>query len=669
VGARAVAGVAAAILTGVCVFSRPALSTPGPGAAVTEPAPFPDPARLKELRLRIREDRTDVEARRALADLLGDSPTIEGRREAAEALVEALLVDEDDPDLWLSLARVRERQKFLGESRGAYLRAAAIAPRRFEIWNELAAQELLRYQRFHFDTYRISADRSNRTALDIDPEAPGAVWRQLRLEYLAGRTGGVDSLARIWRRLAPGDPWPRLVRGLRWLEEDDFARAEREFEAGLALLDSLGRREFETLGTVDAEEDRLSGESADSVRYVTDYWRWRDPTPADLTNPRLLEHYARMVQAEICFSLEDRGLRGWRHAPGALLVKYGVPPGWTYARDVRRGGASRLSASVAYAPRSLVVRYGSPETDITFRLIDFAMNGVYVHPPSTFNAVDRFRAAHPAFYADPFEDPDRDQEVEILRFLDREGRGRTELLVALAESEWGGEVLAEPERLVSRVGIYDPRWTIREEDIRDWTPFRRGPDRRLLGRFPFEGLRDSLIVGIETTDLDGTGRSARFFPLSPAPDDGVGPLLSDIAFLREPRFDDEVATYAWADGTALPNPGHRYAPGEQIAIAFETYHLALDETGNHRVEIRITVNRVTRSGLQRIVFGSGAYQSELVFDGSAAGDRLEQLLGLALPVLREGDYAVGVEVRDRITGLSDAGRVDFTVRLPRGDVE
>ena len=45
----------------------------------------------------------------------------------------------------------------------------------------------------------------------------------------------------VWQRAEPDDPWPRLIRGLRWNQKQDYNRAAREFEAGFARLDSFNR--------------------------------------------------------------------------------------------------------------------------------------------------------------------------------------------------------------------------------------------------------------------------------------------------------------------------------------------------------------------------------------------------------------------------------------------
>jgi len=625
---------------------------------------------LETLRHNIQTDRADLESRRLLADLLADCPSIEARREAAEALEEALRVTETDVDIWIRLARLRQRQRFLGESRRAYRRVLELAPGAEKAWDELAAQELRRFQRFDSDAYLESADETNRTALALAPGNLRAIRRQLRIEYMAGREAGVDSLARLWRRAAPEDPWPRLIRGLLHAGRGEFNRAERAFRGGVARLDSLDRVHFETLATIDPDADLLSSESPDSARFVRDYWRWRDPTPADGVNQRLLEHYARLVAAELAFALEDRGLRGWDHAPGRALVRYGVPRNWKYSSGVNRAEAVRISARSSYAPSAVSVRYGTEDVDLTFRFIDFAMNGVYVHEPNAFSGTDRFLDATPNHYELPFEDPVLHQDVEVLRFVDRTGDGRIEVAVALPDDVWANRVLDEPERLVSKIALYDQEWVPREQALEDWTRFRRDEDGRLIALWRLPGTADSAVVGLETMDLDGEGRAAQFHPIPPLADPGEGILLSDVAFLREVGFDEPESPYARADGAAIPNPGHRYAPGEDITVAFEAYHLSLGETGGHRARVRVSVGKPSRRGLRRIVLGRGGdTRNELVFVSERAGSRLEQLLGLALPVLEEGDYVLRIEVEDLDSGATGVTRALFEIKARSGWTE
>ncbi|NNF07191.1 MAG: GWxTD domain-containing protein [Candidatus Eisenbacteria bacterium] len=616
---------------------------------------------LEELNDRVRTDRQDVESRRRLASYLADSKRISDRQRAAELLNEALLLKEHDADLWILLARLRKKQKFTAESRRAYMRALQLSPNDPRIWDEHASQEFLRFQRFNFWVYLEDALMANDRCLRLNPDYLPTLKRQVRIKYVMDEKAEVDSLVYVWKEMEPENPWPHLIQGLRSLEEEDFPKANREFETGLSYADSATVRMFKVLELVDTEAEELSRVAADSSRFVADFWRRLDPTPSDPINHRLLEHWGRLVTAELLFSKEDRKIHGWEHAPGQILVKYGLPEDWTYKEGVDRS-VYRMGA---YSAPSIRVRYGSEDNDLTFRFIDFAMNGIYVRPPTAISGADIFVVATPHVYEDPFDEPIREQVVELLRFVNPEGEGRLELSVALDASDWTDEVLDEPERLITQLAVYDSTWALQGQEIFDWTSFVRDEDGRLLGRWFLPPAADSLVVGLETTDLDGTGRAAMFVevPKQELPV-GSAPTISDLALLKDVDFPEagvlNSSPYARAGGVALPNPDHTYKEGEPVGLGFEVYGLEVDESGENQALIRVSLQKETRRGLFRILLGSGKSEGELVFEATGSGDSLSQMFSLALPV-EKGTYYLEVEVEDRATGETVSREQAFEV--------
>jgi len=653
----------AAIMLSALMTPRPSPAEHATGARIVHPVDEADSlAILNELRRNLRADRRDVESRRKLASLLEGSPSIERRREAAEALQEALLVDGEDVDLWVRFARLRERQNFRAQSRSAYRKVTELAPHNGAVWNELAAHELTRYQRFDIRDYLWDAQKSNRRALRYAPDNPLPARRGVRIALMSGDLAAADSLLRRWEKNDPHDAWPHLVRGTLLYDERRWERAGREFRTGMAKLDSLTRREFEVLSIVDPLEEELSSYSADSSRFVSDYWRWRDPTPADDINQRLLEHYSRMVKAEMFFGLEERRIPGWRHGPGEIVVRYGLPRNWHYDSDISRGEA-RLFAKSSFGVPMINVRFGTDTNPYIFRFVDFAMNGVYTRG---MWSGDYFIAQHPSTFEPPFEAPPADQEIEIWRFYDRDGNGRTEVAMALPSADWSLAVLEDPGRLLSRVAVYDEAWNPLDRGMRDWYATEIDAAGRLVGVWEFGGGSDSLIVAVETEDLDGSGRAAMYAPLPPRQTNAQGILLSDVAFLRSVSFPPgENDPYARYGGRGLPNPGHRYFPGEAVGLGFEVYHLATDETGRHRARISVTVSRTTRRGLFRVLLGDGGSgESELTFDSEAPGITLRQLLSVELPVMSKGKYQLHIEVHDLLDSTRTV-RVDpFEIVAP-----
>ncbi len=633
--------------------------------ALGAPAEADSAARVDSLRLAVASDRRDVDSRRRLAAFLGRSEDIEERRQAVEMLTDALRIDDADADLWAQLARIQERRGFRGEARRALTRALELAPRRPDLRGELAAHDLRRFQ----TTFRMadlaSATAENDTALSLGGDDPAVLHRAVRLARIQGRDARLDSLVSRWARAAPADPWPPLIRGMRLVEAEAWTRAEEAFDAGFLRLDEEKRKPFITLAVVDPREEELRHEAADSTRFWLDYWRWRDPTPADRVNPRLLEHYARMVNADLLFGREGDPVPGWDQAPGKTLIRYGLPGDWSYLADVKRVGEYRVNSSLSVPAVS--VRFGEAGAPLRFTFVDYNLNGRLYNPIEAFpRNADFFMVENPSLYPSPLPGPERDQELELWRFADPDGGGRVVVAAALDPAGWPRSILDQPHRLSSRLALYDPRWQLQDRAVASWALFRRDSLGRLVGEFTLDAGRDSLIVGIETADRDEGGRAESYAALAPASGDTTGPVLSDVAFLSGVTFDPGSGAYPWAYGYALPNPGHRYPSGDPIGIGFEAYRLGMNDGGRHRVRIHVAVVRQTSRGLFPVLLRKGGLsgsepEGEMAFDAEDTGSRLEQLLSLDIPPLEPGGYRLTLRVEDLVAGTERTRAVPFTV--------
>jgi GWxTD domain-containing protein len=624
-----------------------------------------DPAgsteRLQELRLRVREDRYDVGARRNLADLLEGTEDIELRREAAEALREGLTLEAEDPDLWMRFARLQERRGFHQEAHDAYREALRLAPDRWDFWDAVARHEFLRFQRQLLWTHLEESARANRRVLEMKPGRVPALRRGLRLAMIRGDRPAVDSLCTVWEKAEPDDAWPVLVRGMLLADAGEWEFAEAAFRRGINRLPEEDRRAFFRLDRIDPREENRRAESPDTLRFFRDYWQWRDPTPADLVNPLLVEHYRRLVEAELLFALESQGVRGWEHAPGEMIVRYGLPPQWTFLGGVARVEEYRVGSTMS-AP-TIEVLFGQDGWLFPLRFVDYNLNGRYFAPIEGFpRELELDLAETPSVYASPFLAPEKGQEVEIWRFLDPEGKGRIEIGVALDPEEWPAEILDRPYRLSSRLTVYDAHWTPGDAMVASWAPFSIDPLGRLVARFELAGNPDTLVLGLETSDRQEKGRAAGYSSLGPSMP-ATGLPMSDLAFLSGVTFQDPGGAYGWGYGSGVPNPGHFYRSRDPVGIAFEAYNLAVKEDGECRGRIRVSVARETGAGWLGVVLGRGRNrgEAELVFDASESGATLHQLLALELPPLKPGRYLLRARVED--TGSSRAAERTGTFQV------
>ena len=89
-------------------------------------------------------------------------------------------------------------------------------------------------------------------------------------------------------------------------------------------MDDDERAAFDDLTLIlsDADQGRYR---EDPVGFASRYWTSQNPRYLTPYNERKLEHYARLVHADLLYAAPEIGLRGWETQRGRLVVRYGPP--------------------------------------------------------------------------------------------------------------------------------------------------------------------------------------------------------------------------------------------------------------------------------------------------------------------------------------------------------
>lgn len=149
-----------------------------------------------------------------------------------------------------------------------------------------------------------------------------------------------------------------LYRGFAEFKRGDLADATVSFETGISMMSPIDRSAYEDIDDFLSNVQRNLYE-ADSVAYASVFWEERDPRLLTTENERKLEHYARLVYADLRFGIPKKGKRGWWAEPGQVVARYGEP-----VREIRFA-----SAQDAF----MVFHYG----DIEFVFMDMVKAGSY----------------------------------------------------------------------------------------------------------------------------------------------------------------------------------------------------------------------------------------------------------------------------------------------------
>ena len=161
-------------------------------------------------------------------------------------------------------------------------------------------------------------------ALTSDP-LRHSVYRQLMKIYaLKGEYDAAQDMLEDMYTFFPEDPSTWLYLGLAQAYGGDPEGAASSFETALRYMDNEEKTVFETLSLLLLPEEEELYEQ-DPVSYASRFWTSKDPRYLTPWNERKIEHYARLVYADLLYGSEALELRGWDTERGHILVRYGPP--------------------------------------------------------------------------------------------------------------------------------------------------------------------------------------------------------------------------------------------------------------------------------------------------------------------------------------------------------
>lgn len=120
------------------------------------------------------------------------------------------------------------------------------------------------------------------------------------------------------------DPQTWLYLGLTHYRTGNMDAAAKSFETALRFLEPENRDALESLDYLLSSSEQREYEN-DPIAYASRFWTSKDPRYLTPYNERKLEHYSRLVYADLLYGSDELGLRGWDTQRGRILVRYGPP--------------------------------------------------------------------------------------------------------------------------------------------------------------------------------------------------------------------------------------------------------------------------------------------------------------------------------------------------------
>ncbi len=161
-------------------------------------------------------------------------------------------------------------------------------------------------------------------SLQSDPRRRSVYENLLRIYALQEQNDRALEILNRMFQYFPDDSFLWANLGHTHYRSGNLAAAAASFGKALELMDENERGVYESLDVILPQEERKRYES-DPSTYSARFWTSKDPRYLTPYNERKLEHYARIVYADLLYSAPDIDKRGWETDRGRILIRYGIP--------------------------------------------------------------------------------------------------------------------------------------------------------------------------------------------------------------------------------------------------------------------------------------------------------------------------------------------------------
>ncbi len=644
---------------------------------------------IEEFRAAVHEDYKFADAHARLAEAYFRLNTIEARRLAAEAYELAIRYDPQNADYHLALGRVQAAQSFDRYAEKSFLKTIEVAPERPEAYVECGAIYIRRWR---------DQDKDLRKAYDLLVQGYDKGSTDRDLLYTLGRVSneleeyGMAEEALL--RILVDDPsdtealfqYGAALQGRGKLEEAEEAywnailETSRESRALFLGIDGYA----ENLGLGSGEAD-----AAVVAEFGRRLWRNRDPDLSTEANERLLEHWRRILQADLRFEAPRAGLRGRDSARGQSHIRYGPPlERASFLDETKRKlrkdeiALGMEDDQVERNPRPVEVwtyEMEGKHFQLTFRdrFLDGQFGFAFDEGRTDARRWETMIREIPEFHLPLYEGTQIRMIADACSFLRDPGITRQEIYYAVPAEDLGfvkeGDVWTE--KLLRRILIYNEDWEIVARETTTvitqvsgtLTNVRRGAlihqsDYNLLpGRYlaaiSVEDEREELI-GLTEVALD-----VRAF-------DSSSLMISDIQLARAIRPSPGRTPFDKGDLTVEPEPTRRFRRAKPVHFYYEVYGLALDGSGRSSFKATVRVIPIDVEdagglweGIRRLFRRKPSTPPHIAntFTYEGASSFSPRRLSLDLAPLRFGRYVLTLSIQDTVAGTETGTSTTFYV--------
>ncbi|MEM1041768.1 MAG: GWxTD domain-containing protein [Bacteroidota bacterium] len=473
--------------------------------------------------------------------------------------------------------------------------------------------------------------------------------------------------------------------------------AAKSFEEAFERMSEEERAAFNDLGLILSDEDQARYR-ADPVGFASRFWTSQDPRYLTPYNERKLEHYARLVYADLLYAAEDVDLRGWDTQRGRILVRYGPPPSDVTIvgsfGEVITGFGLNVGAAELESGRRFGERFDIADQSNLFNVWDYGAfqfvfedplrNGEYrlYSPPADYfgdvsagfiEKIDYELVARQTFREQPeryeYEPPGRAVRIPYLVSAFKGEGGTADLFVSYGiPLSDGADLSGDLVGLTVRTGTFliggnrdievERRRTLyglKTSQVASFEETTIWTDTQAMEAQPGEAT-----VSVEFETAGGGTEAAQRREVT-VPDFSGGLALSDLmlAYQVEEDFgpgEDGVSggRVRRGDFVLQPAPWSVYNRRQPVYVYFETYNLDQNDAGQNQYSVEVVLKpQDTSRGLVRLaknLFGGDDGGVSVEFEAGSTGPDDATYAILDASDQEPGLYTLALRVRDTLTG-------------------
>jgi GWxTD domain-containing protein len=603
----------------------------------------------------LRQD--SIEVRRLLIDACLEVDSIESRRIAQKAMRELIHLDPGNPDHRFGLAELLEKRGFDRDARIQLDRLLDRVPDHPGAHLALGRHHEARYRRFRLPSDLQQMLHYFSRAADLAPDSYEAGWKQVEALMLDEQWDSaltfLDRLLERW----PGDPWLLVLTGACLARPGTYPEAAETFARAFEDLNTATLTPFEELRLIEdpyssARYDYLDPGEQEDYRRI--FWRSKDPMPVTRVNERQVEHWRRVVMADLLYAHPRLGLRGWETARGELYLRYGEP---LYEEYNLGGRAGLISLPSWYH----IYDVDGDELPVSF--YDLVLNGNF-YLPYTLLPTEADVAAYlaPQAHDHDFGGHWVSPAMKIASFRGSGPGPRTEVYLAVPVDS-----LADYHGSSLEIGtvVYDENWyeVARREELLelDQATIAGDAGRALVHQTNLDLRPGSYRIANQVLGDAGSvvGTLTQAVEVEAFGNDGLNLSILELAFAVETTGPER---FRKGNLSVVPNATGEIREREFLVLYFEIYNLAVTDGRSHySLEYQIApVDREGRSLLTRL---ANAFRAKTFIESSfteeGAGDTVFRNLTIDVGTLPPDRYALDLEVIDQTSGTVASRRLVF----------